>query len=42
MGIALQSWALWTARGLAFPTRRYAVDSDVDDVISEQFPAFDG
>jgi lysophospholipase L1-like esterase len=40
-GVALQSWALWTARGLGFPYTGYAVDgADAAHVVSEQIPAF--
>lgn len=40
-GVALQSWALWTARGLGLPYSPYAVDgATVDDVIAEQIPTF--
>jgi lysophospholipase L1-like esterase len=40
-GVALQSWALWTARGLGLPYTGYAVDgAHVDDVLGEQLPAF--
>jgi lysophospholipase L1-like esterase len=40
-GVALQSWALWTARGLGLPYTGYAVDGAcVDDVLGEQIPAF--
>jgi lysophospholipase L1-like esterase len=40
-GVALQSWALWTARGLGLPYSGYAVDGAVvDDVVNEQLPAF--
>ena len=40
-GVALQSWALWTARCLALPYSGYAVDgADVRDVVAEQLPAF--
>ena len=39
-GVALQSWALWTARGLGLPYSGYAVDGAVvDDVVNEQLPA---
>src|ERR1700722_3973433 len=40
-GVALQSWALWTARGLGLPYTGYAVDgATVTDVVSRQIPAF--
>jgi lysophospholipase L1-like esterase len=40
-GVALQSWALWLARGLGLPFTCYATDgARVDDVVSEQIPAF--
>jgi lysophospholipase L1-like esterase len=40
-GVALQSWALWTARGLGLPYTGYAVDGAcVTDVLREQIPAF--
>lgn len=40
-GVALQSWALWTARGLGLPYTGYAVDgARVADVVSRQIPAF--
>src|SRR5579875_2795514 len=40
-GVALQSWALWTARGLGLPYTGYAVDGAcVADVVREQIPAF--
>jgi lysophospholipase L1-like esterase len=40
-GVALQSWALWTARGLGLPYTGYAVDgATVEDVVSLQIPAF--
>ena len=38
-GVALQSWALWTARCLALPYSGYAVDgARVHDVVAEQLP----
>ncbi|HEX4012159.1 MAG TPA: GDSL-type esterase/lipase family protein [Solirubrobacteraceae bacterium] len=41
-GVALQSWALWTARGLGLPYTGYAVDgARVADVVGEQIPAFE-
>lgn len=40
-GVALQSWALWTARGLGLPYSGYAVDgARVDAVLHEQIPRF--
>jgi lysophospholipase L1-like esterase len=39
-GIALQSWALWVARGLGLPFTTYAVDgARVEEVLSLQIPA---
>jgi lysophospholipase L1-like esterase len=41
-GVALQSWALWVARGLALPFTCYAVDgARVRDVVEHQIPAFE-
>ena len=41
-GVALQSWALWTARALGLPYTPYATDgADVRDVLDEQIPAFE-
>jgi lysophospholipase L1-like esterase len=41
-GVALQSWALWVARGLGLPFTSYAFDgAQVDDVVSKQIPAFE-
>ena len=40
-GVALQSWALWTAHGLGLPYSGYAVDgAGVRDVVGRQIPAF--
>jgi lysophospholipase L1-like esterase len=40
--VALQSWALWVARGLGLPYTGYAVDgAGVGDVVAEQIPAFE-
>jgi lysophospholipase L1-like esterase len=40
-GVALQSWALWTARALGLPYSGYAVDGAVArDVVEEQIPTF--
>jgi lysophospholipase L1-like esterase len=39
-GVALQSWALWVARGLALPYSGFARDgARVGDVLAEQLPA---
>ena len=41
-GVALQSWALWMARGLGLPYTGYAVDgAGIDDVLEQQIPAFE-
>jgi lysophospholipase L1-like esterase len=38
-GVALQSWALWTARGLGLPYSGYAIDgARVDGVLAVQIP----
>jgi lysophospholipase L1-like esterase len=40
-GVALQSWALWVARGLGLPYTGYAVDGALaPDVVGEQIPDF--
>lgn len=40
-GVALQSWALWVARGLGLPYTSYATDgARVGDVVGAQIPAF--
>jgi lysophospholipase L1-like esterase len=40
-GVALQSWALWVARGLGLPFTTYAVDgARAADVLQSQIPAF--
>ena len=40
-GVALQSWAMWVARGLALPYTCYAVDgARVEHVVWQQIPAF--
>jgi lysophospholipase L1-like esterase len=40
-GVALQSWALWVARGLGLPFTSFAVDgATVRDVMRLQIPAF--
>jgi lysophospholipase L1-like esterase len=42
-GVALQSWALWTARALGLPYTGYAVDGAlVTDVLATQIPGFVG
>ena len=39
-GVALQSWALWVARGLRLPYSGFAVDgARVSDVLTGQVPA---
>lgn len=39
-GVALQSWALWTARGLGLPYSPFATDgATVRDVVAAQLPA---
>ena len=41
-GVAMQSWALWTARSLGLPYTPYATDgADVRSVLDEQIPAFE-
>jgi hypothetical protein len=41
-GVALQSWALWTARGLGLPYTGYAVDgARAEHVAGVQVPAFE-
>jgi lysophospholipase L1-like esterase len=41
-GVALQSWALWLARGLGLPYSPYATDgAQANDVVSHQIPAFE-
>jgi lysophospholipase L1-like esterase len=40
-GVALQSWAMWVARGLGLPFTCYAVDgARARDVVAQQIPAF--
>jgi lysophospholipase L1-like esterase len=40
-GVALQSWALWTARGLGLPYTGWAMDgADAANVVRQQIPAF--
>ena len=41
-GVALQSWALWTARALGMAYTGFAVDgATVSDVLGQQIPAFE-
>lgn len=41
-GVALQSWALWVARGLGLPFTGYATDgARAPDVMHHQIPAFE-
>jgi lysophospholipase L1-like esterase len=41
-GVALQSWALWTARALGLPYSGYAVDgAQATDVTGRQIPMFE-
>jgi lysophospholipase L1-like esterase len=41
-GVALQSWALWLARGLGLPYTGYAVNgAAAHDVLDQQIPAFE-
>jgi lysophospholipase L1-like esterase len=40
-GVALQSWALWTARGLGLPYTGFAADgATAAHVVAQQLPAF--
>jgi lysophospholipase L1-like esterase len=40
-GVALQSWALWTARGLGMPYTGFAIDgARVEDVVEIEIPRF--
>jgi lysophospholipase L1-like esterase len=40
-GVALQSWAMWTARGLGLPYSGYAIDgARIDDVVEIEIPGF--
>jgi lysophospholipase L1-like esterase len=40
-GVALQSWAMWTARGLGLPYSGYAIDgARVEDVLEIEIPRF--
>jgi lysophospholipase L1-like esterase len=42
-GVALQSWALWVARGLGLPFTSYAIDGNrAVDVVHQQIPAATG
>jgi lysophospholipase L1-like esterase len=41
-GVAMQSWAMWTARALGVPYNPYAVDgATADDVVTRQIPLFE-
>jgi lysophospholipase L1-like esterase len=41
-GVAMQSWALWTARALGLPYSPYATDgANIRTVLDEQIPAFE-
>jgi lysophospholipase L1-like esterase len=41
-GVALQSWALWVARGMGVPFTSYAADgARIADVLQKQVPAFE-
>jgi lysophospholipase L1-like esterase len=41
-GVALQSWAMWVARGLALPYTGHAVDgARIGDVVRDQLPRLD-
>ena len=40
-GVALQSWAMWTARGLGSPYTGFAIDgARIDDVLQIEIPRF--
>jgi lysophospholipase L1-like esterase len=40
-GVALQSWAMWTARGLGLPYSGYAIDgAAIDTVLEVEIPRF--
>jgi lysophospholipase L1-like esterase len=40
-GVALQSWAMWTARGLGLPYSGFAIDgARVEDVLGIEIPRF--
>jgi len=41
-GVALQSWAMWTARGLGLPYSGHAIDgATIDTVIDVEIPRFE-
>src|SRR3954449_6383508 len=41
-GVALQSWALWTARGLGLPYTPYAIDgATIETVLGVEIPRFE-
>lgn len=41
-GVALQSWAMWTARALGVPYNPYAMDgATAEDVVERQIPLFE-
>lgn len=41
-GVALQSWAMWTARALGVPYNPYAADgATAEDVVARQIPLFE-
>jgi lysophospholipase L1-like esterase len=41
-GVAMQSWAMWTARALGIPYNPYAVDgATAQDVVERQIPLFE-
>lgn len=41
-GVALQSWAMWTARALGVPYSPYAADgATAEDVVNNQIPLFE-
>jgi lysophospholipase L1-like esterase len=41
-GVALQSWAMWTARALGVPYNPHAVDgATADDIVERQIPLFE-
>jgi hypothetical protein len=40
-GVALQSWAMWTARGLGLPYSGHAIDgATIDTVLGVELPRF--
>src|SRR3954469_5186653 len=40
-GVALQSWAMWTARGMGLPYSGYAIDgASIDTVLELEIPRF--